>query len=542
MRSKRRIPVPLDTKRKLLLYCRHECCLCDTKVSGVRESNIHHINQNPSDNRLENLILLCPNCHAKADRGDFLDKHLKIIRDSKVQKLGIRDFVEQIPHPEADFKTVFTAKLSECVNLLSSRKYSTRLNDLIDELIMLIKDRIEKWDVPSVRFATKELFMNLYRYSEKEGFCDLYTIFKDLFDYAYSQRKHLLGSMIEVFNLILFESWVPKYDVERGERGAKVLLKLALKFLDEDLAISEGCFTSIDNLAGDMFEPEILSKEVILGAVVLQKKSKSIEMENFFRKIVDYIKWNDQYAWDDGDYRYLIESLKWAEADQSDYSVDIRRFKEGYLFPIIEHNINKNIDDFVEFLSSAEYDKESREFAGGQLCDFILSYGSFDPKIQKRIRGKIAQRKNTALNDEFNMIIGGKNFLKKVFRGSEMITTLEELIRFLEKSSDIDNVGIGVTTYGSSWVRFDRKLDKKEKKDLEEIAKKYKLNKGLLEIEEQSITFEMDHLVYLGNNKHDMKQLIQFLNEIKRFSIKSITTGITFELRELAKVTQRSKT
>ena len=206
MGPKKRVPIPLGIKRKMLLYCRHECCLCDVKVSGKREKNFHHINQDPSDNRFENLIVLCPNCHARADRGDFSEEHLKTIRGAKIRKLNIKEFVEAKTKPEVEFKAVFSMELKNLCKCLDGERDYQQVNDLVDELIMLVKERIEKWDIPSVKFATENLFMKLYKRSEQKGFCELYTIFEDLFSYAYSQRKHILGSMIRVFNLILFGS------------------------------------------------------------------------------------------------------------------------------------------------------------------------------------------------------------------------------------------------------------------------------------------------------------------------------------------------
>jgi len=207
------------------------------------------------------------------------------VRDAKIHKLGIKEFVENRENPPIEFKMLFSLKLENLCKLLVSEKDYQQVNDLIDQLIMLVKERIEKWDVPSVRFATEELFMKLYGHSEQEGFCELYTIFKDLFSYAYSQRKHILEVMIGIFNLILFGSWVPNYDVEKGEKAAKVMLRLGMDFLDKDLSVSEDCLTAIDNLAGDMFEPEILSKEILLGAKAFQKLTENPRVQDFVEQI-----------------------------------------------------------------------------------------------------------------------------------------------------------------------------------------------------------------------------------------------------------------
>jgi len=334
LNKKQRVPIPYDIKGQLLLFTRYECCLCDAKIGGKRESNTHHINGDPSDNRMENLILLCPNCHARADRGDYSEDHLKEIKEVKIRKLGIRKDFEETTEPTVAFKTLFTSKLDQCLHLIKERTYSNQFNDLVDELIMLVKERIEKWDAPSVRFSTKELFLRLYKYSGKGGFCDLYVVYEDLFKYAYAQRKHILGVMIHVFFFILFESWVPDYNVKKGEKASEVLLRLGCDFLNKDLAVTEACFTCIDNLAGDMFEPEILSKEIIFGAYVYEQKSKDSAVKEFLKCIVESIQTNDQYAWDDENYTYLMDSIRYAKSEQNKYSTNIEAFKNQYLLPI----------------------------------------------------------------------------------------------------------------------------------------------------------------------------------------------------------------
>ena len=437
------------------------------------------------------------------------------------------------------FRKIFTSKLEECTNLIQKRTYGHQLNDSIDDLIMLIKERIEKWDIPSVRFSTKELFLKLYQYARK-GELDLYSIYEDLFRYAHSQRKHILGVMIKAFYFILFESWVPEYDVEKAETAAEILLRLGLDFLNRDLAITEDCFISIDNLAGDMFEPEILSKEIILGAHVYERKSKNPAVKNLQEQIVNYIQTNDQYAWDAEIFTYLMDSIKYAEVEQAKYSINIEAFKKKFLLPAIEQNIDNQIEDFIDFLAESEF--EGREdiefhtrFTVELLARLILSYESVRPEISEEIERKVKETGNKYVIGEFDRLIDSSNVLKKIYRGSEMITTFNELIRFLENSSDMENLGVGVTTFSLAMIDFTRRLDEEAKKTLLETAKKYGI-KEEFEVTDQGIRFEMDHLVYLGNNKHDMRKLVKFLKEINnKFRVKSFSTGITFELREVAK-------
>ena len=65
--KKKRIPIPRGLKRQLLVECGHKCSvhICPLMQDFV----YHHINFKPSDNRIENVIVFCPNHAAMADKG-----------------------------------------------------------------------------------------------------------------------------------------------------------------------------------------------------------------------------------------------------------------------------------------------------------------------------------------------------------------------------------------------------------------------------------------------------------------------------------------
>lgn len=70
---KKRITIPPDTSAEILFASDRTCCVC--RVRGKR-IQVHHIDDDPSNNALENLSVLCLACHDETQlRGGF-GKHL----------------------------------------------------------------------------------------------------------------------------------------------------------------------------------------------------------------------------------------------------------------------------------------------------------------------------------------------------------------------------------------------------------------------------------------------------------------------------------
>lgn len=435
-----------------------------------------------------------------------------------------------------EFKITFSSKIDQLVNFLEGGGYDRQIEDVVDIIIMQFKERIDKWDSPSIKFATKELFTRLYKYSEKEGFCELYVIFKDLFAFAYSQRRRLIGLMIETFNLLLFSCWVPLYDVEQGEKAAKIMLRLGIDFLNKDVAISEDCITAIDNLAADMFEPEILSKEILLCASAHHKSVGNPELQEFVEQYTDWIRINDEYSWDAEVKTYLRDSVKYAEWEQEKYGINIEPFKREFLLPALEDNIDREISEYVCFLEDLVNEGASGTedtFPADELSRMILAYEFQQPRFAYELEEEIIKAGKPHIIELFKRIVDKSNFLQKIYGESEMITTFDELIKFLEQSSDMENLGVGVTAYSLATIGFQRRLKEDEKEALKEMIQKYGLQEGL-EVSDEEIQFEMDRLVYLGNGKYNMRKLVEFLKDVNtKFKVKSFSTGIYFDLREI---------
>jgi len=429
------------------------------------------------------------------------------------------------------FMEEFSEKLSMVTQILVNGSHE-KTNEAIDVLVMMFKERIDKWDVPSVKFATEELFKNLYKFSEKGGMSDLYTIFKDLFARAYSERKHLLGAMIETIGLIMFESWVPLNDLEMGEKAAKVMLKLAIDFLNKDLDVARDCSIAIDNLAGDMFEPEILSKEILLASHALEKSLKEPRLQEFVKNLSDWVRINDRYAWDADIHTYLRDSIDYAEWERERYGIAMDEFRVKVLYPELQQTIDDQIQDYLDFLLDSQGD-EATTFDAEVLVKKIRAYEFLRPNIASEIRAKVLGTHSSTLRARFDKIIHSNRLLAAIYGESEMITTFDELIRFLEANSDAENTGIGMTTFDLATIHFTRKLKESEEESLKQLARKYGVDKDF-ELGEQRLTFQMDLLVYLGEGQYDMKKLTSFLKEINTVvEIETFSTGSEFRLRRL---------
>lgn len=58
--AKGRPKIPQDIHDELLFRNNHKCCIC--RKSG--KIQIHHLDENPSNNTPENLLVACLNCHS----------------------------------------------------------------------------------------------------------------------------------------------------------------------------------------------------------------------------------------------------------------------------------------------------------------------------------------------------------------------------------------------------------------------------------------------------------------------------------------------
>jgi len=77
--KKKRIPISNEIKNEVFDIAGGKCQECGKKGN----LKIHHIDGNPSNNRITNLILLCGNHHDEADKGVIPKWRLKNLRDKQ---------------------------------------------------------------------------------------------------------------------------------------------------------------------------------------------------------------------------------------------------------------------------------------------------------------------------------------------------------------------------------------------------------------------------------------------------------------------------
>jgi hypothetical protein len=77
------VPIPEDIEATILYESDHTCCICHDRNRRVQ---IHHIDDDPSNNDPDNLCVLCLLCHNETQiSGGFGRKHkpaeIKLYRD-----------------------------------------------------------------------------------------------------------------------------------------------------------------------------------------------------------------------------------------------------------------------------------------------------------------------------------------------------------------------------------------------------------------------------------------------------------------------------
>lgn len=91
MSKKIRTRIPQENKIRAYLQqeINSKCPFCESKEVG--HFQIHHIDENPSNNEKENLVLLCPTCHSKITKKDIaIEEVIRVKQGLKNNALNIQ--------------------------------------------------------------------------------------------------------------------------------------------------------------------------------------------------------------------------------------------------------------------------------------------------------------------------------------------------------------------------------------------------------------------------------------------------------------------
>lgn len=93
MAKKIRTRIPQETKVRAILQqeINSKCPNCENTDVGHFE--IHHIDENPNNNKIENLILLCPICHSKITKKDIQIDEVKKWKKNLVNRNADIQFI-----------------------------------------------------------------------------------------------------------------------------------------------------------------------------------------------------------------------------------------------------------------------------------------------------------------------------------------------------------------------------------------------------------------------------------------------------------------
>lgn len=86
-------------KNELLVRSKGKCQICKISLKGMKP-DIHHKNQDPSDNKISNLMVLCRNCHSKMhyNKDGTLKKSTTKISSKQIEKpISKKELINQLP-------------------------------------------------------------------------------------------------------------------------------------------------------------------------------------------------------------------------------------------------------------------------------------------------------------------------------------------------------------------------------------------------------------------------------------------------------------
>ncbi len=154
---KKRVEIPDDIAAEILFLSDRTCCICSTRGKAVQ---IHHIDENPSNNSIDNLAVLCLECHNETMINGGFGRKLNANQIIKYRKEWIErvkkrkkkaDEIASIETVTGSTKTIIaTDKLVDNIVAYKTNDDPDLLKDYIRNILTIHQKQLvvaqEKWD------------------------------------------------------------------------------------------------------------------------------------------------------------------------------------------------------------------------------------------------------------------------------------------------------------------------------------------------------------------------------------------------------------
>ena len=161
-----RVALPEIKKLEIITLCNNRCCICQTPFVVI-----HHIDNNPSNNNLDNLAPLCPNCHSQAHSTTKLitnltSERVKLLRNKWYEYcekrkeganvspnaiLKVKNFVRSVPFAQYGWAKTFSG-IDQSYGKLT-----------VDEIIERVFSTTNKDDIVTYLETMKHMYPNALR-------------------------------------------------------------------------------------------------------------------------------------------------------------------------------------------------------------------------------------------------------------------------------------------------------------------------------------------------------------------------------------------
>ena len=271
VKGKGRVPVLNDIEARILFLNDHCCCICHRGPNDGVRIQIHHINEDPSDNRPENLAVLCRDCHDRLRDKQWMGKRFTPREITKYKTLWEKAVFEKRKHLEYP-----PAVIKETIR------------EKVDDRGKVIERDIER----EISYANGLAPQALGIASPLSLSKDKRLILKEL--------KQIVSSQLGTEKLLSIFSHIKRteaIDVDDMVVLSRTCLSLGdAKFQIRDYSLAEVFYKEALHYAEGAKEAKVVDICLFEIGAAVGKQGRHEEALDYFNKVLGFNK-NNQYAW-----------------------------------------------------------------------------------------------------------------------------------------------------------------------------------------------------------------------------------------------------